>query len=596
MMQHPPDAVMHRPVAELLSPESRAFLADDVLNKENVAGRLQGDCQTYELVWQKSTGEPLPTMVSPQPIYENDTIAGSFAVITDITDIKKAEKEIRDYKEFLESVIDGSHDAIMITDSSGIILSANKALTMMLGLSKEEIVGSPPSAVFDPSCRRSVYNAVHEGFGIGYALFEAAHTKQDGTRVETENNFALIKDENGALIGGVVIMRDITERKKMQQKLLQSEKMRSLGQLAGGVAHDFNNVLTAIIGRVQLLLKALDGSTGRTSPNHNREKIREDMRVIEKAAMDGAETVRRIQQFSRRRDDEDYFSNADCNEIVKDAIAFTSVRWKGEAESQGITIRVQEDLAPLPAVACRVSELREVIINILNNAFDAMPEGGAVTVQTRSHKGRVFLDISDTGTGIPPEAQPRIFEPFFTTKGLRSTGLGMSISYGIIERHRGTLSVHETSPSGTTFRIELPASGKSDRPGTARDTAAYLPAGIRVLVIEDEEHIRDLLCEILEELGCAVTPAADGTKGMECFEAGTYDLVLTDLAMPGLTGFQVAQLIRKSSTPSIPIVLVTGWGTTIQESELHEYGISCTINKPFEIDQIHRVLGRILQQ
>jgi len=188
------------------------------------------------------------------------------------------------------------------------------------------------------------------------------------------------------------------------------------------------------------------------------QELKESIEVIEKAAMDGAETVRRIQEFARKRKDDHYFSQVDINDLIDGSLEFTRIRWKNKSETKGIQINIQKELSPLPPIAGSASELREVFTNLINNALDAMPKGGHIKFKTSQENSHISIMVEDTGTGIPKDIKDKIFDPFFTTKGVQSTGLGMSVSYGIIKRHRGTIKVDSIKGEGTTFTIELPIS------------------------------------------------------------------------------------------------------------------------------------------
>ena len=189
-------------------------------------------------------------------------------------------------------------------------------------------------------------------------------------------------------------------------------------------------------------------------------ELKKGLEVIEKASKDGAETVRRIQEFARRRDEDKYFTAVNLNEILENALEFTKVSWKNNAESKGIKINIQKDFSTIPTTSGSGAELREVFTNLINNAVDAMPQGGQITIKTIKEKSCIFVKVEDEGVGIPKDTRDRIFDPFFTSKGPQSSGLGMSVSYGIISRHKGTITVDSIEGKGTTFTIKLPISEK----------------------------------------------------------------------------------------------------------------------------------------
>jgi CheY-like chemotaxis protein/anti-sigma regulatory factor (Ser/Thr protein kinase) len=309
---------------------------------------------------------------------------------------------------------------------------------------------------------------------------------------------------------------------------------------------------------------------------------------MEKASLDGAETVRRIQEFARKRDEDKYFTTVDLNKIIDNALEFTKTRWKNDAESNGVKINIEKEFSTLPATSGSASELREVFTNIINNSIDAMPQGGDIKIKTFKKDGHICIKVKDTGVGIAKDRKDRIFDPFFTTKGVKSSGLGMSVSYGIINRHWGTIKVASTEGKGTTFTIKLPISEK------VIETEQLKPVPeeqrkARILVIEDEEGVRDLLSDILIENGHQVETASDGSQGIEMFKKKEFDLVFSDLGMPGMSGWQVAETV-KSINERIPVALITGWNVELKETEMRERGVNLIAYKPFKIDQILRLV------
>ena len=500
----------------------------------------------------------------------------------------QVEEELRKAKEFLENVFKTSADAIMVTDSQGNIIMVNDAMEMMTGCSKDEILGKHSSTFVPPDkeLRAKIAEDIKRLFEEG-GLYgsEAVWQRKDGQHISIESNMTLLRDNDGQIIGGVNFVRDVTEKKKVENMLLQSEKLKSLGELAGGVAHDFNNVLAAILGRVQLLSRNLETPSGKQERRKVMRELKKGLEIIEKASLDGAETVRRIQEFSRRRADDKHFTHLDINELVDHALEFTKARWKDEAESKGIKIEIRKELSPRATIAGSASELREVFTNLINNAIDAMPQGGKIRVRTFKENSYVVIKIEDTGMGMSKVISDRIFDPFFTSKGPQATGLGMSVSYGIITRYKGTISVDSREGKGTAFTIKIPIKEVEE---TKEKELEEIPKKGRkgnILIVEDEEDIRTLLSEILTSDGHTVRTASGGKKGIEVFKKGSFDLILTDLGMPGMSGWEVAGTIKKLA-PEVIIAVITGWGIQLDKDELKQHGVDMIVNKPFKVDQV----------
>jgi len=523
---------------------------------------------------------------------------GAVGIIRDITERRKAEKEIKEARDFLESVIESSRDGIIICDEKGYIISANTALEKMCRFRKEEMIGEHASLLTteDKDMRKEIREkTISELFGKGFTSYKAKYKNKDGKTIDVECNTSMIKNEKGDYFAGVSIIRDITERREMEHKLLQSEKLKSLGELAGGVAHDFNNVLAAILGRAQLLKMIVEPPPGKQEGRKSVIELKKGLEIIEKASRDGAETVRRIQEFARRREEDRYFTMVNLNEIIENALEFSRVRWKDDAESKGIKINLQKEFSSLPLTSGSAAELREVFTNLINNAIDAMPQGGNIKIKTFKEDSHISVKVEDTGTGISKAIRDRIFDPFLTTKGVKSSGLGLSVSYGIINRHRGNITVDSVEGKGTAFIIKLPISEKV----IETEQVKAIPEEqrkARILVIEDEENVLNILSAILIKGGHQVETASDGSQGIEMFEKEEFDLVFTDLGMPSMSGWQVAEKV-KGINKRVPVALITGWNIELNESEMRKSGVDLLVYKPFEVNQVLRLVqeGMVLR-
>jgi len=400
-----------------------------------------------------------------------------------------------------------------------------------------------------------------------------------------------VRGADGEIIGVQAVARDVTEAKQREEQAIQMEKITALGEMAGGVAHDFNNMLAAILGRAQLLKLYLEQGAA----SHGIEpdsQIAEGLDMIERAASDAAETVRRIQEFTRVRSEENFVS-VNLHELVKDVIELTRPRWKDQAESKGIKITVAERLGEVDPVLGSPSELREVLINFVVNAVNAMPGGGEILIETGTEDDVSWMAVTDTGIGMSREIQKRVFDPFFTTRGPQSSGLGLSVSYGIAKRHGGEILIKSKMRKGTTFTLRLPsARGEAPMEYEAPPGKTVTPASI--LVVDDEEAIRKNLYEILTLEGHQVALASGGEEAIKTFKDGEFDLVFTDLGMPEVSGWEVARAIKQIN-PRTPIVIITGWGAMLDKQKVRESGIDLQISKPFRIHQLLELVSEGLE-
>ena len=409
----------------------------------------------------------------------------------------------------------------------------------------------------------------------------------DEEDLKTLSSFASqvsISIENAQLFSD--LKRTLQELKQAQDQIIQAEKLRAMGEMASGVAHDFNNVLAVVLGNIQLLLYQLD----RLSP----EEIRDGLELIERSSKDGAETIRRIQEFTGVRRDKEFIS-ASLNEIITEVVNITQPRWKDQPQKKGIQVDLTTQLGDIPWIMGNPSELREVLTNIIFNAVDAMPKGGRLTIVTQPQtEDWVEVRMADTGSGMAEDVKKRVFDPFFTTKGVTNSGLGMSVSYGIIKRHGGEILIESEPGKGTTFILHLPT-GYAEEEVVGREVTPIRELRqARILVIDDEDSVRDVLSRMLKTKGHQVVVASNGEEGIERFRSEPFDLVLTDLGMPKLSGWDVGRTI-KGINPKVPIAMITGWGVELDREKLSESGIDLIVSKPFNFDQVIHLVSEAME-
>ncbi|MBI3626272.1 MAG: response regulator, partial [Candidatus Rokubacteria bacterium] len=446
---------------------------------------------------------------------------------------------------------------------------------------RAEMLGVPITALLPEASYRQTKMALSSDHPV--QTYEVRASRRGGDQIELAVTLSALRGTEGELEGVLAIVRDITTQRELEAQMLQSEKLTALGQLAGGIAHDFNNLLQAILGYAELMVRNPD----------RVDLVRRGLEVIERAATEGSETVRRIQEFARLRPDEPFIS-LDLNRVIRDAVAITRPRWEEQAAQRGIHLSLNLDLAPVPPVLGRPAALSEVMTNLILNAIDAMPQGGALRVATRAEGSEwVLVEVSDTGTGMPEEVRRRIFEPFFTTKGEAGTGLGLSVSYSIIKRHGGEIRVESEVGRGASFALRLPV-GPAPEPEPPSEISPERQRTGRILLVDNEPQVLAVLCEMLVEAGHAVTPAIGGADAVAAFAPGKFDLVLTNIGMPGLNGWEVAAQVR-AMDPKVPVAFVTGWGLTEEDRErCRRLGIQHCIFKPVKPSELHQAIQHAL--
>jgi len=364
-----------------------------------------------------------------------------------------------------------------------------------------------------------------------------------------------------------------------QEEALRMERLRALGQMASGIVHDFNNVLTPVLGYADLVLKDPE------LPPH----LRKDVERIRQAALSASRIVTRLREFYRPRKPDEKMEPVSLNEIVEEAVELSRPRWRDIPQEQGVVINVKTDLSSIPIVRGNPAELKEMLLNLIFNAVDAMPKGGTLTIRTKVKGNQAILEVADTGVGMSDEVKARIFEPFFSTKGERGTGLGLSICYGVVQRHEGAIEVESELGKGTIFTIRLPLwekGGQEEAKGL--EILPEVPS-LSILLVEDEPDVLETLKRMLETMGHKVTTAGGGIEGIELLNSGTFDLVVTDLGMPEVSGREIA-LAAKSK--GLPVMLLTGWGERLQVSHEISLQADAIVWKPVTSMELQRGIAQ----
>ncbi|MDR3406253.1 MAG: response regulator [Chthoniobacter sp.] len=359
------------------------------------------------------------------------------------------------------------------------------------------------------------------------------------------------------------------ELQNTQEQIVKQERLRALGMMAGGIAHDFNNALTMMLGYGELLHPWLE--------EHGSKREITYLDHIVSAAQDASHVVSRLREFYRPAEDNEIRLPVNLNDVVERVISLTSPKWKGKSRAAGVQIEIISHPAKISPVAGNAAELREVLTNLVFNAVDAMPKGGTITLSTHEDIDGVTVSIADTGMGMTPEERERCLEPFFTTKGEHGTGLGLAVVYGIVQRHKGVIEIISEKNVGTTFSIRFPATAEAE--AAAKPEIARLDRTLRVLVVDDQEIICELIAEYLHGDGHTTACAFRGDEALEIFRQGTFDLVISDQAMPAMNGTQLAGAIKLHS-PETPVILLTGFGDEMLAVGGHPPGVDMVLGKP----------------
>ncbi len=414
---------------------------------------------------------------------------------------------------------------------------------------------------------------------------------------ESENEFLLHLGEHVALAVNQMhqyeeLQKAYDELRETQQAIMQQERLRAMGQMASGIAHDINNALLPITTYPEVILELL--------PELD-EEAQKLLRNIMAAGEDIANTVSRLSEFYRKRERQTYQEPIHINPLIKQVIDLTRPRWRDIPQEHGIAIHMRADLDEhLPPIVGNESEIREALINMIFNGVDAMPEGGDLTLRTGVQKRHVVIEIIDTGTGMDEVAKQRCQEPFFTTKGERGTGLGLSMVYGIVQRHRGRIQIDSELGKGTTFRLQFPFREPTDFTHEREATRQGSIEKLYILCIDDDDMVRETLQRALTRFGHRVEAVDSGPVGLKLFKTALsngkpFDVIMTDLGMPHMDGREVAKR-AKALSPKTPIILLTGWGGLMEnDNDTPEY-IDLVVGKPPSLKDLKVALLKVMME
>ncbi len=502
-------------------------------------------------------------------------------------------------------IAEKASDLIISVDGAGNLVYVNERVQTVLGYAPSEMINQPFSKFLMTEGQIVLNELLHNWYQpmseaeVGEIirpanqLHELLAYSKDGAPINLEFSFGPLYRQN-QLTSIQGIGRDVTARRRSEE----TERMRVIGQIAGGVAHDLNNMLANVLGHAQLLKIETSDS-----------RVLQTIQIIEQSALDGAETVRRIQEFTAQRMPQ-ALDVLNLNTVVQSTIDLNRPRWRDEAQHKGMKIQVERELQNIPSVRGNAAEMREVLINLFNNAIDAMPpQGGQIGFRTYlDPTGQmVCLDVWDTGYGMPAEVMRHIFEPLYTTKGVGGTGLGLSVARTIIVRFGGELSVESIPGVGTTFLIKLPAviALVEKVASVANDKPAVKTLPIfkgRILIVDDEPNLRHILRRALSLVGFTVEAAESGPEALELLsqaaaklpeKALPFDLIFSDLGMPEMSGWELAQEVNRYY-PGLPLVLVTGWGDQLNPERMAELNVVRTIAKPFNIQDLINLAAALI--
>ncbi len=520
------------------------------------------------------------------PVRRDGAIDGVIGVAHRITQRVRAEAELREREERLRVTLRSIGDAVIATDTAGLVIDLNPVAEELTGWSRHDAVGRPLDEVFrivNAQTRATVENPVRQVLASGRIVGLANHTvliARDGRERHIADSGAPICGEDGVLRGVVLVFRDVTEENNVRERAERDERLRVLGQLAGGIAHDFNNILTAIIGGAGLLESHLSAGD---------LKGHQHVRMIATAGTRAAGITRQMLAYARRQPLA--ASELDLHQLVHETVGMLRL-------SLDPRIVLELDLAAGEAtVHGDPAQLQTALMNLCINATHAMPDGGRLRIASRSlaDSNHIELTVADTGTGIPPEVLPRIFEPFFTTKAPGAgTGLGLPSALGTVQQHGGTIEVDSTPGAGTTMRITLPAAAAAKPAANPTPSVGTTHCSGRILVAEDDELVRSMAVDVLSGLGYQIVDVANGAEAVERLRAepDSFAAAILDMRMPVMGGRECFAALR-AIRPDLPVIIASGYHDDRME-DLLANGLAGLLPKPYENAALGKVLADAL--
>jgi PAS domain S-box-containing protein len=511
-----------------------------------------------------------------------------FVIVRDMTENKKAEKAIAESELKYRKLISNISDVIVVIDKNGKINYKSSNIENYFGWKPEDLIGNDAMYTVHPEDKIFVSQELDKLLQIDNykTTFEFDYLCKDGNYKPVE--LTALSLLNDSTINGIIAnYKDISERKKAEQIVIQTQRLGAIGEMSSAIAHDFNNSLQSIYGNLELALLKIED-------NHISRKFLE---TIKTAASDASARVKLLQRFAGKAKGKEAYKKVNIKNIIEDVILQSRPIWKDNPEKDGYEITISKNIDVDINIKGDEAELRSVLYNIIKNSVEAMPKGGEINISAVKENNNAVLTCKDSGIGMNEETRSRIFQPFFTTKGFESgRGLGMSGVYSIIKEHGGTIYVKESNIGiGTTIKIKLPISIDNLEQIEIKSSENKNMKDLNILWVDDDSLIRDIAEEMLEVLEHKGKIVQNGEKALELLKNESFDLVVTDIGMPGMNGWDLADKIREEFNDKIKIIALTGWGDQISDEKRKQHGVSELLSKPFKIEQLKGIINKVMQ-
>jgi len=549
----------------------------------------------YTLGIKHAKNEPITWVnANATPFFDikDNSIEKIIVNFVDITEQKHAEDSLRRSESNLSNIINNIGDPVFVKDKNNVLLIVNDAFCKLFGLSREDIIGKSLAEDVSEEERINFLRIDKEVLltGVENITEEFLTVRKGETLTISTRKTRYIDNEGNKFIIGV--MRDITEAKKAHIALIESQRLGAIGEMTSSIAHDFNNSLQAIYGNIELAMAENDIS----------ETTKYYLDTIKKMVNDTAFRVQLLQRFGGNKIIKNKVSKINLNNLIEEVILQSRPIWKEEIEKKGLSITITTQFTSLSEISGNDADLRSAFFNIIKNSVEAMPKGGNITIQTTEKEDKIFISISDNGIGMNDQIKARIFQPFYTTKGYeQGRGLGMSGVYSIVKEHDGEIYVkHTIQGVGSTIEMVLPINNENEdhqlhlsENETKEHAKPEIKKQLNILWVDDNEAIRTNASLMLDMMGHQTHTASSGKQAIQLMQSNQYDVVFSDIGMPEMNGWQLAEYISEQFNQSITVIIVSGWGAEINEEQSKKHNVLSVISKPFDMNQIESILNSI---
>ena len=522
----------------------------------------------------KRAKQVMPFGYIVKPFREED-VRANIEIALYRKDLERKQKQAEERIRRLFLAIEHNPHIIVIMDIDGNFEFINNKFSQTTYYTSNEIIGKGISLLQSDKETSEVFKEMRDEIASGEEWRGVlCLRKKDGALCLKYTIAQPVKNISGDIIFSVLILQKVAEREKRRDELLQLEKMNSVRTIVAGIAHEFNNILAVVHGNAEVLEDGFE----------NEKELKKGLHNIKKASDEGAGIVRDMITIAQSDKDTSEHLFFDLKQLIIQAIEAVMPGWKNIAHFREMKYKIDRNgMKRIPGVFCNPTELREVFVNIINNALDAMPDGGRISFSTWSNEDTVFVEISDTGMGMSEEVKNRIFDPFFTTSRPERTGLGMGVAYSIITRHGGKIGVESEEGKGTTLTLSLPINNEIKQQKLSSKSAPdKMAKGLSILVVDDEEEICNILDKFFSRVGHMVKAVSSGAEAIELAKREDFDLVICDLTMPGVTGYDVIKALNElDKVPKIGVS--TGSIEDYSSAEANALKADFIINKPFRL-------------